>query len=110
MKSSFPLDHTPRLFRKQYRDEVGGYLSSSCCAVSSAPVIAFFAMEDFLEDIGTEVEINPTINTNFCQCIYVITCRFRSRDYHVTFPGVFPIGLWGVRYSLFIIYSWYYVY
>ena len=59
-------------------------------------------MEDFLEDIGTEVEINPTINTNFCQCIYVITRHFRSRDYHVTFPRVFPIGLWGVRYSLFI--------
>ena len=50
MKSSFPLDHTPRLFRKQYRDEVGGYLSSSCCAVNSAPFLAFFAMEDFVED------------------------------------------------------------
>ena len=61
-------------------------------------------MEDFLDDIGTEVEINQTINTNFCQCIYVITRRFRSRDYHVTFPRVFPIGLWGFRYSLFIIY------
>ena len=35
------------------------YLSSSCCAVSSTPVIAFFAMEDFLEDIGAEVKINP---------------------------------------------------
>ena len=27
---------------------------------------------------------------------------------HVTFPRVFPIGLWGVRYSLYIIYSCYY--
>ena len=26
-----------------------------------------------------------------------------SRAGHVTFPRVFPIGLWGVRYSLFII-------
>ena len=26
-----------------------------------------------------------------------------SRARHVTFPRVFPIGLWGVRYSLFII-------
>ena len=32
-----------------------------------------------------------------------------SRARHVTFPRVFPIGLWGVRYSLFIIYSWYYL-
>ena len=31
-----------------------------------------------------------------------------SRARHVTFPRVFPIGLWGVRYSLFIIYSWLY--
>ena len=28
-----------------------------------------------------------------------------SRACHVTFSRVFPIGLWGVRYSLFIIYS-----
>ena len=28
-----------------------------------------------------------------------------SRARHVTFPRVFPIGLWGVEYSLFIIYS-----
>ena len=26
-----------------------------------------------------------------------------SRAGHVTFPRVFPIGLWGIRYSLFII-------
>ena len=26
-----------------------------------------------------------------------------SRAGHVTFPRVFPIGLWGVRYSLYII-------
>ena len=31
-----------------------------------------------------------------------------SRAYHVTFPRVFPIGLWGVRYSLFIIYSYFF--
>ena len=37
-------------------------------------------MEDFLKTLG------QTINTNFCQCLYVITRRFRSRDYHVTFP------------------------
>ena len=47
-------------------------------------------MEDF-DDIGSEVEINPTINTNFCQCIYVIMHRFRSCDYHVTFPRVFRV-------------------
>ena len=31
--------------------------------------LAFFAKEDFLEDIGAEVEMNPMINANFCQCI-----------------------------------------
>ena len=31
-----------------------------------------------------------------------------SHARHVTFPRVFPIGLWGVQYSLFIIYSCYY--
>ena len=56
-------------------------------------------MEDFLEDIGADVEINPDDQYQFLSMyVYVITRRFRSRDYHV-----FPIGLWGVRYSLFII-------
>ena len=43
-------------------------------------------MEDFLEDIGAEVEIN-------------------TDDQYQFFPIVFPIGLWGIRYSLFVIYS-----
>ena len=44
---------------KQYRDEVGGYLSSSCCAVSSAPLFRLLRYGAFLEDIGAEVEVNP---------------------------------------------------
>ena len=57
----------------------------------------------FLEDIGAEVEVNPNNQYQFLSvCIYVITRHLRSRDYHVTFPRVFPTGLWGVRYSLFI--------
>ena len=98
--SSVPLDHTPRLFPQTiYRDEVGVYLSSSYCAVSSAPVFRLLRYGGFLEDIVAEVEVNPDDHK------HVITRRFRSRDYHVTFPRVFPIGLWGVRYSLFIIKS-----
>ena len=57
-------------------------------------------MENFLED-RAEVEINPDDQYHFLRH----NALFRSRDYHVTVPGVFPIGLWGVRYSLFIIYS-----
>ena len=32
------------------------------------------------------VSFRPHPQTNFYQCIHVITRRFRSRDYHVTFP------------------------
>ena len=38
---------------------MGGYLSSSCCAVSSAPVFCLLRYEGFLKDIGAEVEVNP---------------------------------------------------
>ena len=41
------------------RANAPGYLSSSCCAVSSAPVFSFLRYGGFLEDIGAEVEINP---------------------------------------------------
>ena len=62
-----------------------GYLSSSCCAVSSAPVFRLLRYGGFLEDIGAEVEVNPD---DQYQCINVVTRHLRSRDYHVTFPSV----------------------
>ena len=45
--------------------EMGGYLSSSCCAVSSAPVLRLLRYGGFLEDIGTEVEVNPDDQYHF---------------------------------------------
>ena len=52
------------------------------------------------------MEVNPDnqYQLNFHQCIYIYHNE-TSHDYHVTFPRVFPTGLWGVQYSLFIIYS-----
>ena len=38
---------------------MGGYLSSSSCAVSSSPVFRLLCYGGFLEDIGAEVEVNP---------------------------------------------------
>ena len=63
------------------------------CKLRSAPVFCLLRYGGFLEEIGTEVEVNPTINTNFYQYKDVIMRRFQSRDYNVTFPRVFPIGL-----------------
>ena len=45
-----------------YSDEVGGYLSYSCCAVSSAPVFRLLLYGGFLEDIGAEVEVNQFLS------------------------------------------------
>ena len=42
-----------------------------------------------------EVEVNTDDQYQCLSVYYVITRRFRSRDYHVTFPRVFPIGQWG---------------
>ena len=52
-------------------------------------------MEDFLEDMGRGGN-KPRRSIQIFVRVYVIMRRFRSRDYHVTFPRVFPIGLWGV--------------
>ena len=49
------------------------------------------------------MEVNTDDQYQFLSGMYVITRRFRSRDCHVTFPRVFPIGQWGVRYSLYYI-------
>ena len=50
--------HPQAIPANKCRDEVGGYLSSSCCAVSSAPIFRLLRYGGFL-DIGAEVEVNP---------------------------------------------------
>ena len=47
----------PQTIPANNSDEVGRYLSSSCCAVSSAPVFLLLLYGGFLEDIGAEVEV-----------------------------------------------------
>ena len=42
----------PQTIPANNSDKVGGYLSSSCCAVSSAPVFRLLAMEDFLKRVS----------------------------------------------------------
>ena len=76
-----------------------------CCAVRSAPAFCLLRYGGFLEDIGAVVEVNPDDQYQFLSVYTRHNAPLRSRDYHVTFPRVFPTGLWGVRYSLFIIYS-----
>ena len=46
-----------------------------------------------------------------CSLTEMLTSKYVTASHarHVTFPRVFAIGLWGVRYSLYIIYSWYYL-
>ena len=48
----------PQTIPANNSDEVGGYLSSSCCAISSVPVFGLLRYGGFLEDIGAEVEVN----------------------------------------------------
>ena len=49
-------------------------------------------MEGFLKT-GAEVEVNPDDQYQFLSVYYVITRHLRCRDYHVTFPRVFPTVL-----------------
>ena len=77
---------------------MGGYLSSSFLAAVPFRLLRYGG---FLEDIGAEVEVNPDDQYRFYQCMYMRhNVPSRLRDYHVTFPRVFPTGLWGVGYSL----------
>ena len=47
-----------------------------------------FRYGELLEDIGAEVEVNPDDQVP----IFISVYRY--------IPGVFPTGLWGIRYSL----------
>ena len=70
---------------------MGGYLSSSCCAVSSAPVFRLLRYGGFLENIGAEVEVNSDDQYQFLS-----VCIRHNAPFLVAlsryFPRAFPIG------------------